>query len=188
VRFNRNLATVTHEISGGDAGGIRELVRLGERKTGSEAEAEGTRASQRRLALEPRIFEHQIDREAKLFEFAPFLPAFLELQSGVAWTKIAGASSPDADWRFRGKITGRERVAVPAGSFDAIKAELEGNLDINFPTTRDMASETFPAYQTYVVWFAPEVGRSVKYVRRTYNRARSLLDHEQYELVSYQLK
>lgn len=176
VRFNKNLATVTHEISGGDAGGVRESLRLGES------------TSQRRLALEPRIFEHQIDREAKLFEFSPFLPAFLELQPGVTWTKIAGAGSPDADWQFRGKITGRERVAVPAGSFDAIKAELEGNLDISFPTTRDMASESFPAYQTYSVWFVPEVGRAVKYVRHTYNRARRLLDHEQYELVSYQLK
>jgi hypothetical protein len=176
VRFNKNLATVTHEISGGDASGIRESVRLGES------------VNQRRLPFEPRMFEQPIDRESKLIEFAPFLPAFLELQPGMTWGKIAGGSSPGADWRFSGKVAGRERVAVPAGSFDAVKAELEGHLDVTFPTTRDMASETFPAYQTYTVWFVPEVGRAVKYVRRTFNRARSLLDHEQYELMSYQLK
>jgi hypothetical protein len=38
------------------------------------------------------------------------------------------------------------------------------------------------------VWFVPEIGRAIKYERRTYNRGRRLLDHEQYELVSYQLK
>ena len=124
-----------------------------------------------------------------LFEFAPFMPEFSELQPGVTWTKIAGATSADSvnDWRFRGKVTGRERVAVPAGNFDAIKAELEGNLDISVPTTRNVAAETNAAYQTYAIWFVPEVGRAVKYVRRTYNRV-VLLEHEQYELVSYQFK
>lgn len=192
MRFNKSLATVTHEISGGDAGGIRESVRLGGRRAGAEAEGESTGASgatsQRRLVLEPRIFEQQVDRDARLFEFAPFMAGFTELQPGLTWTKISGAGTPDADWRFRGKVSGRERVTVPAGSFDAIKADLEGNLDVSFPTTRDMASETNPSYQTYSVWFVPEVGRAVKYVRRTYNRARVLLDHEQYELVAYQLK
>jgi hypothetical protein len=41
---------------------------------------------------------------------------------------------------------------------------------------------------TYAIWFVPEIGRAVKYDRRTFNRALRLLDHEQYELVSYQLK
>lgn len=187
IRFNKSLAIVTHEISGGDAGGIRESVRLGERKAGADAEATAA-ASQRRLALEPRIFEQQVDRDARLFEFAPFMTGFLELQPGVTWAKISGAASPDADWRFHGKVVGRERVSVPAGSFDAIRVDLEGNLDIAFPTTRNVASETNPSFQTYSVWFVPEVGRAVKYVRRTFNRARVLLDHEQYELVSSQLK
>jgi hypothetical protein len=44
------------------------------------------------------------------------------------------------------------------------------------------------SYQTYSVWFAPEVGRAIKYERRTYNRVRTLLEHEQYELVSYKLQ
>jgi hypothetical protein len=38
------------------------------------------------------------------------------------------------------------------------------------------------------VWFVPEIGRAVKYERRAYNRSRRLLEHEQYELVSYNLK
>ncbi len=146
--------------------------------------------TQRRLPLEPRIFEQQLDQNATLFEFSPFMTAFSELQPGVTWSKIAGATSSDSinDWRFSGKVTGRERVRVPAGSFDAIKAELEGQLDLSSPSTRDPFSETTPSYQTYSVWFVPEVGRAVKYERRTFNRARRLLEHEQYELMSYRLK
>ena len=85
-------------------------------------------------------------------------------------------------------MTGRESVRVPAGTFDAIKAELVGNYDVTFPSTRDAYNETVAAYQTYTIWYAPEVGREVKYERRTYNRARRLLEHEQYELQRYQLK
>jgi hypothetical protein len=44
------------------------------------------------------------------------------------------------------------------------------------------------SYQTCSVWFAPEVGRATKYERRTFNRARRLLEHKQYELVSYKLQ
>ena len=53
----------------------------------------------------------------------------------MTWTRIAGASSSDSvnEWRFSGKVTGRERVGVPAGNFDAIKAELEGQLDLSSP-------------------------------------------------------
>ena len=179
VRFDRNLASVTHEISGGDKGGIRETLRLGARGD-----------TQRRLPLEPRIFEQPLDQGAMLFEFSPFMTAFSELQPGVTWSRIAGATSSDSinNWRISGKVTGRERVRVAAGSFDAIKAELEGQLDLSSPMPRDPQSETIVAYQTYTVWFAPEVGRAIKYERRTYNRVRRLLEHEQYQLVSYKLQ
>ena len=179
VRFNKDLASVTHEISGGDKGGIRETLRLGARGD-----------AQRRLPLEPRIFEQQLDQGAMLFEFSPFMSAFSELQPGVTWSKIAGATSSDSinNWRFSGKVIGRERVRVAAGSFDAIKAELEGQLHLSSPMPRDPDAETIVSSQTYSVWFAPEVGRAIKYERRTYNRVRRLLDHEQYELVSYKLQ
>jgi hypothetical protein len=125
-----------------------------------------------------------------LFEFSPFMTAFSELRPGVTWSKIAGVTSSDSinSWRVSGKVTGRERVRVPAGSFDAIKAELEGELDLSSPSTRDPFSETTVSYQTYSVWFAPEVGRAIKYERRTFNRGLRLLEHEQYELVSYKLQ
>jgi len=187
AQFDRNLATVTHEIGGGDKSGIREVVRAGSRKAADTGEAAG---AQRRLVLEPRIFEQQINQNARLVEFAPFMSAFAELKPGVKWNRIAGATSADSgnDWRFSGKVAGRERVRVPAGTFDSIKAELEGELEGSFPSSRDPFNETTPSYQTYSVWYVPEIGRAVKYERRTYNRGRRLLDHEQYELLSYQLK
>ena len=131
-------------------------------------------------ALGPAI-RAALDQGAMLFEFSPFMTAFADLQPGVSWSKIAGASSTDTinSWRISGKVTGRERIRVPAGSFDAIKAELEGQLDLSSPSTRDVYNETIVAYQTYTVWFAPEVGRAVKY-----DGARTIaprLEHEQYE-------
>jgi hypothetical protein len=186
VQFSKNLATVTHEIGGGDKGGIRETVRIG----GPEAGGSAAAGTPRRIVLEPRIFEQQLDSSATLFEFAPFMSAYSDLQSGVAWAKISGATSSDSinSWRFRGKVVGREAVRLPAGNFEAIKAELEGHLDLSSPMPRDPYSETTVSYQTYTVWFVPEIGRAVKYERRTFNRVRRLLDHEQYELVSYRLK
>jgi hypothetical protein len=179
VILDRNLATVTHEIEGGDASGIRETLHIG-----------GQGDTQRRLSLEPRLFEQRIGGDAMLFEFAPFLTAFSELRPGTAWPRIRGAANSDAlgEWRFDGKVTGSERVRVPAGTFEATRAELEGRRDISFPTTRDVYSEIEASYQTYSIWFVPEIGRAVKYERRTYNRARRLLEHERYELVSYRLK
>jgi hypothetical protein len=182
LAYNRDLATVTHEIRGGDASGIREVIRTGDRR--SDAEAGGT---QRRLLLEPRVFEQRIDPDTTLFEFAPFLTAFSDVQPGLAWNEIAVAGSAD-EWRMSGKVTGRERVRTPAGTFEAIKAELQGRRDITFPTTRDVYYETTASRLTYAIWYVPEIGRAVKYDRRTFNRASRLLEHEQYELVSYQLK
>jgi hypothetical protein len=123
-----------------------------------------------------------------VFEFAPFMTAFSDLQPGVTWPKIALAGSSDGEWRFTGKVSGRERIRVPAGTFDAIKAEIEGRANLTFPATRDAYNEPTPASQRYAVWYVPEVGRAVKYERRVFNRVARLLEHEQYELVSYQLK
>ena len=186
ARFSKDLATVTHEVGGGDASGIRETMRAAGASSG---DGDAARTIQRRLTLEPRMYQQTIDSQSTLIEFAPFLTAFTDLQPGLRWSKIASPNSGSlADWSFSGKIVGRESVRVPAGTFEAIKAELEGNADISFPSTRDAYNETIPAYQTYTIWFVPDVGREVKYERRIYNRARRLLEHEQYELQSYKFR
>ena len=133
------------------------------------------------------MFEQQIEQNATLFEFAPFLTAFSDLRPGLAWNEIAMPAG-SAEWRMSGKVTGRERVSTPAGTFDAIKAELQGRRDMTFPTTRDVYNEVVASRMTYAIWYVPEIGRAVKYDRRTFNRASRLLEHEQYELVSYNLK
>jgi hypothetical protein len=194
ARANRNLATITHEIAGGDASGIRETVRIGERQLLADAAGTGGGSvpgtTQRRLSLQPRIFELPLDGTTTLFEFAPFLIAFAEPLPRTTWTRIPGASSADAlgDWTFNGRVSGTERVRVAAGAFDSIKIELEGRRDVTIPTTIHVFDETFASQQSYSIWFVPEIGRAVRYERRSFNRARRLLEHEQYELVSYQLK
>ena len=181
LAYNREPTTATHEVRGGDTSGIREVIHVGERR--SDGDSGGT---QRRLPLEARMFEQPIQQTVVLFEFAPFLIAFSDVRPGLAWSEIPVGGSDG--WRMSGKVTGHERVRTPAGTFEAIKAELQGLRDIAFPTTRDTYNETSPSRMTYAIWFAPEIGRAVKYDRRTFNRASRLLEHEQYELVSYQLK
>jgi hypothetical protein len=194
ARAGRDLATVTHEISGGDSAGIRETVRVGERQLVADAAGAGgastSDAVQRRLALQPRIFELQIDGTVTLFEFSPFLLAWSEPQPRASWSRIPGAGSADqlGDWTFSGRVSGTERVRVAAGAFDAIKVELDGRRDVTIPTTIHVYDETFASQQAYSIWFVPEIGRAVKYERRSFNRARRLLEHEQYELLSYRLR
>jgi hypothetical protein len=147
----------------------------------------------RLLSLEPRIFEHQLSSDVTLFEFAPFLTQYSELTTGAAWPNVPGAINTSGestvDWRFSGKVVGRERVSVPAGNFDAIKVELTGALDLG-PSSRTMSTggDFVVSTQDYTAWFAPEVGRLVKYSRKTYNRRRSPLDDEVFELINYSLK
>ena len=109
------------------------------------------------------------------------------MRPGVAWNDVATGNGSEG-WRVSGKVTGRERVRTPAGTFDAIKAELQGRRELTHPTTLDAYYEPIAARLTYAVWFVPEIGRAVKYERRTFNRASRMLEHEQYELVSYNLK
>ena len=182
LTYNKNLATVTHEIRGGDASGIREVIRTNESRP--DADGGGT---QRRLPLEPRMFEQQIEQNATLFEFAPFLTAFSDVQPGLAWNAIA-VPAGSAEWRMSGKVTGRERVRTPAGTFDAIKAELQGRRDLTHPPTRDVYNEPVASHLTYAIWYVPEIGRAVKYDRRMFNRASRLLEHEQYRARQLQLE
>lgn len=91
--------------------------------------------------------------------FSPHLGVFQELKIGEAWSNIPFSRVPACDaegirCKFSGAITTRERVSVPAGTFDAYRIEI----DLVWYLSRDGSQGT----RKYTVWYADAVRRTVK--------------------------
>jgi hypothetical protein len=116
-------------------------------------------------------------------EFSPYLAgvgeiARLQAQSGFATPDLDGQWS---DWYSKASLVGRESVSVPAGTFNAYKVEVWSNRHrTGSPIT--VASE--PVTVHYHVWYAPEVKRYVKMVRRVIAASSNELEADVFELVS----
>lgn len=182
TRFNRELATVTYQITASNAASIGESVHL---------ENTTHPAIERRIPGEPRIFEQNFSETIALFEFAPYLTAFAKPEPELEWPSVPGAISDEEHfpWRFEAKVAGKEWVRVPAGYFNAWKIELKGtrNTGRHMNVGRPQGDPVI-TYQVYTAWFVPGIGRLVKYERKTHNRLYTTLDMEEFELVSYTLK
>jgi hypothetical protein len=82
-----------------------------------------------------------------------------------------------------GRVVGRDRVQVPAGTFDATKVEISQSW--TSPSQTNDRGETVS--RTITVWYAPEVKRAVKFLSR--GTPSYFTDTEfDLELMSYQLK
>lgn len=102
------------------------------------------------------------------YKFTPPYPELPDsLEAGVTWrgTVVSQNSATGRHMKMEvsGKVVGSERIHVPAGDFDTIKVVRETYLD----------DENETHGQTHVVdteWFAPALGRSIKYdTRSDYN-------------------
>ena len=117
--------------------------------------------------------------------FSPYLAAFQDLSPGQSLGRIPiadPACSGHLTCEARGKVVGRETVRVPAGSFDAVKVEIEQTW--NLTTNRPGGGRTL------LVWYSAETKRAVKF-RSRFGVAGNLapLDYDfDLELTSYQLK
>lgn len=176
VRWNRNNATVVHEVIAVDAKSVTEKLVLADQpqqQTRNEA------------ALDARIVEFNLTPDITITEFAPFLAAQQTLETGKSWENIPGLVDTSAfdRWRTSAKVVAREKVRVPAGEFDAYKVQLSAH--------RPNPSSTF--MQTYVTrieifaWYSTQTRRVVKIENTTYNLNNSRLDEASYELLSYKL-
>jgi uncharacterized caspase-like protein len=117
--------------------------------------------------------------------FSPYLAAFQDLSKGQSLGRLVIAD-PSCAGRFSceatGKVIGRETVRVPAGTFDAIKVEIE---QLWHPVTNRRGGG-----RKLVVWYSPEAKRAVKFSSRFgATGVESPIEHDfDLELVSYQLK
>jgi hypothetical protein len=88
----------------------------------------------------------------------PELPA--QLEPGVSWSGETVAKNDVTGRSMRikvtGKVAGHERVRVPAGEFDTLRIDRVTYLD-------DENDSHSPTRVTESEWYAPAVGRSIKY-------------------------
>jgi hypothetical protein len=129
----------------------------------------------------------EVDRTLEGFsarEFSPYLQAFTSLAQGA--TLAAPAMPPDAmfglPWSIWVRVSGPERVTVPAGTFDAMRVDLKGSRP---PFQLNTGAE--PAYLYETVWFAPGPKRPVKHTRIVSSWALIQIERDTYELVSYKV-
>ncbi len=126
---------------------------------------------------------------ADLLEFAPFAAAFQSLKAGqpIPAVRVQGLEghsawvSGDLPYRFDGgRVIGSEQVTVPAGTFDAVRVELNGRVS-NLAMGGSAIVRGYGRFRQ-IVWYAPQVKRVVKSLATGPNFT------TQYELESYSLR
>jgi hypothetical protein len=111
--------------------------------------------------------------------FAPFLRVFQDLKEGERWNNMEYRNlfrcNVGFDCSISGRVAGRERVTVKAGTYDATKVVLE-------IFSRNSAGGTAVIEARY--WYAEAANRMIKYELRTTSTqfSQPLMDME---LVSY---
>jgi hypothetical protein len=118
--------------------------------------------------------------------FSPYLLALGQLPPG-RFRSITN-TEPACAARFicetRGRVAGSEPVQVPAGTFFATKVIIDQEW-----RGGSVAAPRLTGGRTLTVWYAPEIGRAVKYSSRiTVGDQTPMEPNFDLELVSYQLK
>jgi hypothetical protein len=114
-----------------------------------------------------------------LFEFSPYLQAFgaLPAEGSVA--------SPRPSWGApfagRARLRGAERVTVPAGSFEAVRMDVE----LSRTPYGTLQPRIDPAFSLATVWYAPGPKRAVQWKLVTRASALNVLVDDTYQLASY---
>ena len=117
-----------------------------------------------------------------VYNFSPYLLAFQEVRAGDSWREIPfqrlGKCSDDIDWycKFEGKVIGTEKVTIAAGTFDALRIEID----------QSVATRGGGVHRKAIYWYAPAVKRHVKAAWKTISGSWGGEDVEA-ELVSYKL-
>ena len=127
--------------------------------------------------------------QPQMLEVAPFATAFYQLHAGADLRprKIQGVevllakAGDEVPYTFEsGRVHGNEQVVVPAGTFDAIRVELTGQVS----NLLYGGSQTARGYVHFrqTVWYAPKVKRIVKTLMQFPSQTTV------YELESYSLR
>ena len=118
-----------------------------------------------------------------LLEYLPY--ALAGGEPPAAWPLPSGYptyATPYIEWSYATKVVGWESVTVPAGTFRALRAEIEGHRG------KDPDPYWWPkqaARFQHTVWYAPEVKRYVKAHHLAWSMTASQFADEAVELLEY---
>ena len=114
----------------------------------------------------------------------PFYPRYVfPLEVGKTWERTVAVTRSRRPERkialsLSGKVVGRERITVPAGTFDALKVEVEGFYNVS-DTQKKWTGRVAQA-----LWYAPAVKHAVKWTYEDTTAHRTVHRYG-YELVEY---
>lgn len=172
--YTRNRARFTVEAVRADDGLVREhLLAI--------VDFAPTRATWRAIdSRETRFSEYRLGANEQLLEFAPYLLAAggeeaLRQVSGAAGYPTSGYSG----WVIHASAPLRERVTVPAGTFDALCLEISGRREVS--PFSPIAIYGFSVR----IWYAPEVKRYVKLEHKTWLAGHKPYGDDVVELVRF---
>jgi S1-C subfamily serine protease len=115
----------------------------------------------------------------QLPDISPYLPPDSELQPGKRWSDIPGEFAIQGSPRkmiAEVRATGRERIRVPAGDFEALRIEAL--------TERIYHNNLFFSVKS-TFWYVPEIKRYAKAQIRTESSVAVHTNSEIYELISF---
>jgi hypothetical protein len=167
--------TFVHQVTAVSEREVRETV--------SEVASGDNAGESKSFGPDPRFVEWR-GKGYYFVEFNPFLQVFGALQPDTAWKSLtAPVDDPFySNWYSQGRVRGWDSVSVPAGSFKALRVELNSSR----PARAGSAPE--PQRVQYVIWYAADAKRTIKHVRTVYAANGSKLDEQTYELVKYRVQ
>jgi hypothetical protein len=167
--------TYAHQVTAASAREVRETM--------SFAANGGTTSDTKVFSADSRFVEWR-GQGYYVVEFNPFLQALGELQPGMAWKSLATPVEDPffGDWYTQGRVVGWETVMVPAGTFKALRVEINSNRN----ASANAVSE--PARVLYVAWYAPEAKRTVRHVRSVFTTSGNKIAEDTYELTQFVLR
>jgi PASTA domain-containing protein/TIR domain-containing protein len=150
------------------------------RETMSEVTS-GDNAENKSFGSDPRFVEWR-GKGFYFVEFNPFLQVFGALQPDTAWKSLTVPVENPSSWYSQGRVRGWDSVSVPAGSFKALRVELNSSRAARASAVQE------PQRVQYVIWYASDAKRTIKHVRTVYAASGSKLDEETYELMKYRVQ
>jgi uncharacterized caspase-like protein len=119
-------------------------------------------------------------------ELSPYLQAFSKIEPGMRWSpvQLALTDSGFGTWTAYARATGREKVRVSAGEFEAQRVELQANRSIVGGVS---AIQTQAARIEHILWYAADTKRLIRHERTVLTGNDKLLDRDTVELLSYQV-
>jgi hypothetical protein len=151
------------------------------RETMSEAASGDNASESKSFGPDPRFVEWR-GKGFYFVEFNPFLQVFGALQPDTAWKSLTVPVENPSSWYSQGRVRGWDSVSVPAGSFKALRVELNSSRAARASSIQE------PQRVQYVIWYASDAKRTIKHVRTVYAADGSKLDEQTYELVKYRVQ